>query len=316
MNIKTNRAVGTLVAGAALLVGSACADLNVTNPNNPDIKRALASPEDVINIANSTLFNWYRSATYIYPYIPLSVTADVQTANYGNFGMRFNNLEPRIPYENNSASGDASVASSPWNNSYSDLGLGNDVLRAFGSGLSLGSATEDAKYAALAKFTQAASLSALGMLFDQAFVVDENTDLEQPPELKPYPEVLAAAQAKWDELLTDLAGQSASYDTDVLPIMSADGDYSLSAGRNITLTSSVLASSPTRWPRGSLPTRRGTGPRTQPSTGARCSSTPRRASRIRRTASTSVSSRTAATSGTRTSCTTAPRRAGSVSTCG
>ena len=35
------RFLGLSLASAALLFGSACADLEVTNPNNPDIDRAL-----------------------------------------------------------------------------------------------------------------------------------------------------------------------------------------------------------------------------------------------------------------------------------
>lgn len=242
MNRILTRGVGALLGSVALLAAGACAELEITNPNNPDIERALASPEDVINIANSTIFNWYRSATYIYPFTTLSVTADVHTSNFGNFGMRFSNVEPRIAYDNNSAGSDASVAWSPWSNAYSDLGLGNDVMLALKSGVSLGGAAEDAKYAALAQFTQAASLTSLAWNFDKAFVVDENTDLTTAQEAVPYKDVAVAAQAKWDGLISALGGQSASYDTDVLPIVSGDGEYSLNAPvRTIALTSSVLA---------------------------------------------------------------------------
>ncbi len=91
-----NRSTIRFVLGtAALLTAGACANLDVTNPNNPDIKRALASGEDVKNIAISTVNSWYLASTYLEPYMMLSVTADAGAANFGNFGMRFNNLEPR-----------------------------------------------------------------------------------------------------------------------------------------------------------------------------------------------------------------------------
>lgn len=240
MHMKINRTVGTLVGGMALVFGSACGDLEVTNPNNPDIERALASPEDVINIANSTLFNWYRSTTHYEPFAALSVMADIHTANYGNFGMRFSNTEPRIAYDNNSAGSDRQVALRPWNNNYADLGLGNDVMRALASGVSLGGPEEDAKYAALAQFTQAAALSNLSLMFDQAFIVDENTDLTQAPTLSPHTEVAAAAEAKWDALIAALGSQSNTYDRDVLPLINADGEYALSSGTSMELNSGVL----------------------------------------------------------------------------
>ena len=124
------------VAGAAaVLVAGACNDLEVTNPNNPDVARALASGEDVKNIAVSTMNGWYLNSTYIEPYLAMCVTADACTANFGNFGMRFNNLEPRINYENNSAGGDRAVTESPWNFNYGTLGAANDALRAYAAGV-------------------------------------------------------------------------------------------------------------------------------------------------------------------------------------
>ena len=39
-----------LLSVAALVAATGCGDLGVTNPNNPDVKRVLATPEDVIAI--------------------------------------------------------------------------------------------------------------------------------------------------------------------------------------------------------------------------------------------------------------------------
>jgi len=203
---------------AALLTAGACADLDVTNPNNPDIKRALASGEDVKNIAISTMNSWYLNATYLEPYMMLSVTADAGTGNFGNFGMRFNNLEPRASYVNNSAGGDRAVTESPWNFNYGTLGAANDVLIAVANGVQVpGGATD--KYKALAQFTQAASLANIAILFDKGFVVDE-TSTGAAPEFKPYTEVSAAAIAKWDALITALNGKSEAYDVSDIPIAS------------------------------------------------------------------------------------------------
>lgn len=208
------------VAGAAaVLVASACNDLEVTNPNNPDVARALASAEDVKNIAVSTVNSWYLASTYIEPYLAMCVTADACSANFGNFGMRFNNLEPRIPYENNSAGGDRAVTEQPWNQNYGTLGAANDALRAFAAGVALPTAAETDKYKALAQFTQAAALTNLGLIFDRAFVVDETFDPTGPkPELKGYKEVSAAAAAKWDALIAATNGKSETYDLTVIPI--------------------------------------------------------------------------------------------------
>src|SRR5690606_595614 len=109
----------------------ACADLQVTNPNVPDVDRALSSPEDVRNVAVSSPVSWYGTVTNTSPWMALSVTSDTYTSAFGNFGMRFLNVEPRAPYINNSADADnGGVALSLWNATYGDIGLGSDVLRA------------------------------------------------------------------------------------------------------------------------------------------------------------------------------------------
>jgi hypothetical protein len=217
-------------AGAVLVAAGACNDLDVTNPNNPDVARALATPDDVRNISISTINSWYLTSTYVEPYLMLCVTVDACAANFGNFGMRFNNVEPRIPYENNSAGGDRAVTESPWNANWGTLGAANDALRAYAGGIVLTTPAETAQFKALAQFSQAASLMNLALLFDKSFVVDETFDVNGPkPELVPYGEVAAAALAKWDVLIADLQGKSASYQPSVIPL------------RDITLTSARLS---------------------------------------------------------------------------
>lgn len=209
------------IAGAAavLVAAGACNDLEVTNPNNPDVERALASPDDVRNISISTVNSWYLASSHYEPFMALCVTADACSANFGNFGMRFNNLEPRIPYENNSAGGDRLVASRPWDSYYGTLGAANDALRAYAAGVALPTAAETAKFKALAQFTQAATLANLALLFDRAFVVDETFDPAGPkPELVSYKEVSAAALAKWEAVIAATNGKSETYDPGVIPL--------------------------------------------------------------------------------------------------
>ena len=212
-----------LLAGAvALLAAGACKDLDVTNPNNPDITRALASPQDVKNLAISTVNSWYLSSTYLEPYMMLQVTADASTANFGNFGMRFNNLEPRIAYENSSAGGDRAVTESPWNGNYATLGAANDALRAIANGVVINTPAETNKYKVLGLWAQAGSLANLGLLFDKAFITDETfiPGESAPPELKGYKDVVAAAMTKWDALITQTNTGNETYTATDIPITS------------------------------------------------------------------------------------------------
>lgn len=206
------------IIAAVLIVGTGCGDLAITNPNNPDIGRVLGSAEDVKSLAISTLNSWYLTSTYNQPYRAASVTADVYTTNF--CCGRFQNLEPRIPYENHSAGGDREVAQDPWNFNYSTLGAANDVLRAFGSGVALSTAAETAKYKHIAMFSQAASLMNLALWFDKAFIVDETLDLAGPgAELQSYTAVSAAAVAKWEALIASSAGNTATYAQAELPMV-------------------------------------------------------------------------------------------------
>jgi len=213
------RRLYTLAGTAAVLFVGACNDLEVTNPNNPDVARALASPDDVRNISISTINGWYLNSTYVEPYLAMCVTADACGANFGNFGMRFNNVEPRIAYENNSAGGDRLVAVEPWDGNFGTLGAANDALRAYAAGVTLPAAGETDKFKALAQFAQAASMMNLALIFDRAFVVDETFDLTGPkPELVGYKEVSAAALGKFEALIAATNGKSESYDLAVIPI--------------------------------------------------------------------------------------------------
>lgn len=205
-----------MLAPVALVAAAACVDLEVTNPNNPDIARALASPADVARIAQSSVNSWYLAATHYEPAMMLQVTADVATANFGNFGMRFNNEEPRIPYNNTSASGDELAARRAWVLSYSALGAANDAMKALANGVTLGSTAADEVVKSQALWTQAATLSQIALLYDRGFVVDEN--LVGLPELQGYADVKTAALAKWDALIALSAGKTWKWDALAFPL--------------------------------------------------------------------------------------------------
>jgi hypothetical protein len=218
--MKSMKRIGVVLGVTALLVSAGCnPSLDVTNPNAPDVARANASPQDVENLAISSIHSWYIGATDYEPWLMLQTTSDATTCNYGNFGMRYNNLEPRIAYGNLSAGGDRGVTESPWNSSYSSLGAANDAIRAFNTGLKFaGGQAESDKFKRLAQFTQAAALGQLALLFDKAFIVDETTDPAVPPTLSPYKDVSTAAVAKWVALATAETGKTDSYDPTTFPL--------------------------------------------------------------------------------------------------
>jgi starch-binding outer membrane protein, SusD/RagB family len=222
--------LGFIVGAAGILLSAGCKPgLDVVNPNQPDIPRALASSTDVKALASGSVNTWYLGSTAVEPWIMFSVTSDAGTMNFGNFGARFNNLEPRIAYGNSSAGGDKAVAESPWQFNYRALGAANKAIKAFKGGLQLSSQAETDKYRRLAQFTQAATLTNLALIFDKAFLVDENTVAGTPLTLSGYKAVSTDAVARWAALAADATGKSDVYDK---------ADMNLSVG---TLTSAKLA---------------------------------------------------------------------------
>lgn len=204
----------------ALMISAGCQGADVVRPTDPDDDPELPSPEEVRSLSIESVNRWYLASTSMEPYLMLSVTADALTANFGNFGMRFNNEQPRIAYQNSSAGGDRDVALQPWNQNYSTLGAANDALRGYAGGVELPNGETD-KYRQLAAFAQAATLSNLALVFDQAFIIDENTDLQPtapPLAFSPYQHVAAVAQAKWDALIAATSGASFWYDHADIPL--------------------------------------------------------------------------------------------------
>ena len=213
-----------LTGATALMFSAACStDLDISNPNNPDVERVISSPVDVVNLAHSSANAWYIASTEREPTMMWAVTADVLTMNFGNFGARFNNLEPRIAYNNTSAADDGLVASRFWDRNYGALGNANLAMTAFKAGIALpnnAAGTEAARH--IAMFTQAATMSNLALAYDSAFVVDEDTTKAiqggKLPQLQRYSVVSAAALAKWDALIAATAGKTHVYAATVLPV--------------------------------------------------------------------------------------------------
>ena len=201
------------------VVLSACASVDVVNPNAPDRRTALSDGNEVRTIAVSTVNSWYLASTHIYPSLMTMVTADANTSNFC-MGTRFNNLEPRDAYVNSTQGADWPVAEEPWQSNYATLANANDVLRALELGVHIDNGTSDEKYRSVAMFSQAASLTNLALLFDSAFVIDEDFDAAiAPARLSGYVAVSDAAMGKWDALIAQLAGRSDTYANPVvLPV--------------------------------------------------------------------------------------------------
>lgn len=219
-------------AGAMLLVAAAACnpDLNITNPNNPDVARAISTPGDVRNLIGSSYNGAYiniQGSARPYPAAATSVMADNLTASFGNFGMRFNGQEPRLAYTNSSGQDDGRLASDPYDGLYGTLGAANDGLAAVKRGIKIqiSASDEDETPAltALGYLVQGMTMGMIGLTFDKGFILDEDTPLGTAT-LQPYTAVSAAALAKYDKAIAAATGKTWTVAPEFTPGMTLTAD--------------------------------------------------------------------------------------------
>ncbi len=229
MNFRNRFA--TLAGSAAVLAfaGACNPDLEVTNPNAPDVARAIASPGDVRQLIGSSYNTWYLGmqgcaggACEPTPGVATDVMADVATMAYGNFGARFNGQEPRLAYNNSSSAGDGTVARDPYDAMYGALGAANDGLKAITRGVRVATGAsapdETPQFQAFAWMVQGLSLGFEALVFDKGFVVLEDTP-DATAALVPYGTVNAAAVASLDKAIAAAAGKSWTIPAEYTPGM-------------------------------------------------------------------------------------------------
>ena len=194
----------TLFGVLTLATLAGCQDLDVVNTNQPDAARALANPSDVEQLVVSA-WNpyWSRTHTSSSSLNAMPVIADEMTATYANNAALELSSEPRIALNNNPTATASGIPRFQWDDWYLALSNANDGLRAIDDGLIITDATGDDRTHATrvwAKHMQGIGLGYIGLIFDQGYIVKEDTDLGAL-ELRPYPDVIAAAVASLEEAI-------------------------------------------------------------------------------------------------------------------
>jgi len=220
-NVKILALIGLLA-----LVTNACADLAVTNLNDPDRQRAIQTPGDVESLISGSFNSVFWSLQGSYPVCPLGVAANSHASSWGNWGQKDMRMEPRMAFNNDPSYNYSGVATAPWGDAYSALAGARDGLAAIAEGLTIKDGDTDVTQRAVAfgKFVQGLAHTNIARIYDQAFVIDENTDLGSI-ELVPASEVFAAGMAELNE-----AQQIASSNSFTIPSawVGFGGDWSSS----------------------------------------------------------------------------------------
>ncbi len=165
-------------AVAALVGVSACKDLDIENPNEPDARRALSDPGGVQAIAGGTLRTWFNTHQGMNAAGPLSTMADSYTASWNNFNMRIYSSEPRTSWKNDPAEVARVAVEHYWYGYYSALSSANDVLTAIRkNNLVITTPANTKMVETVAQMMQGMTMGELSLNYDSAFIVDENSDL-------------------------------------------------------------------------------------------------------------------------------------------
>ena len=161
------------------VVGNACTDLAVTNLNDPDRQRAIQTPGDVESLISGSFNSVFWSYQDSYTVCAPGVAANSHSSSWGNWGMRDSSEEPRIAYNNDPSYSYNNQAETPWGDAYSALAGARDGLAAIAEGLKIieGETDVTPRAVAFGKLVQGMAHANLARFFDQAFIIDENSDL-------------------------------------------------------------------------------------------------------------------------------------------
>jgi hypothetical protein len=147
---------------------------------------------------------WWAGTEWGDPSMALSTTAEELTMSWGNFGMRHLSSEPRVAYDNTPFYSYRRLNERPWFWSYTALSSVYEGIRLIQQGADIGGhrGPDNARAMAFAKLVQGLAHGWLGLMFDQAFILDETVDLETDElELRPYPDLMAAAVSELEEAI-------------------------------------------------------------------------------------------------------------------
>lgn len=187
------------VLGALIALAWGC-DLEVENPNEPDRARALATGDDVESLIRGSYVDYWSGAHWLWPSAAIEVASNHATSSWGNFGMNDFGRRPREPVENTSNYAYRLAFEFAWEEWYAAVAAGSDGLRAIETGVDIGPGGErNPRSRAFAKLVQGLAGCMIGLFYDQAFLVDETTDLTGDIPLVPYGEVVDFYVAKLQE---------------------------------------------------------------------------------------------------------------------
>jgi hypothetical protein len=202
-----------LVVGSLLALGStACADLDVTNPNNPGGEEALSTAEDVLSLFGGAFNNWfYGNYSFYGAGLALSNASFQHNAPWANAGMEKYGRIPRIAFVNSISDTDYNHLARTWFYTYRSIAALAEGFRALEEPGISSALTGDELAAARAfgKFVQGLAHGTIAVLYAEGFIVDEFTgrvesggrSIPDPGRPVPYGQMMEAARGYFEDCI-------------------------------------------------------------------------------------------------------------------
>ncbi|MGD2122671.1 MAG: hypothetical protein PVJ76_13045 [Gemmatimonadota bacterium] len=188
---------------------SACYDLEVTNPNEPDSERALSKLGDVQALVSASYYSWFQASYFPpnYSYGPAGMILNNQsfqaTSPWANFGMEFYGRIPRVGIVNEHSETWYRNISYSWERCYRALSALASGLKAMEDpelSSEMGAAGK-AQYLAYGRFVQGLAHGTVALLYARGFILDETTDLEDDQTFVDYSTLMDQAFVYFDDAI-------------------------------------------------------------------------------------------------------------------
>lgn len=219
-----------------MIINSCTSDINnVENNNDPNAKQVLATGDDLKSVIAGGFVSWWQAGN-IDTYSALAVAGDIGTCSWGNYGMRVLSNEPRNSIPNTNSWSDSQVLEDPWLGYYTAASNATDVIIAIKNGVKYTVNGKDQTNSILASayFLRGISFGYLGLMFDKAIIVNENTD-QSTTTLSNYNAIIETALADLKKSI-DLSNSN----TFTLPAEMING-YTLDNDKLLKLANSYSA---------------------------------------------------------------------------
>lgn len=198
--------IACLLSSLFLFTITGCKKLLVENLDNPDFDKVFASGEDLKNITGSLFVSWYDgNHSYSGANMFLATSSDNVTCSWGNQSMRDMSWEPRNAWNNAPNYSYQGTTKYVFDKMYGVINTASNVLKAVNGGVEIGNAGVDNNLVkAFCKFNQGIAYGTLALLFDKAFIVDEQTTIPGATvaDATPYKDVALKAVTYLNEAIT------------------------------------------------------------------------------------------------------------------